>query len=188
MVPNRFTVVLDTNVLYGALHRNVILSLAAGGLLRPRWSQRTLSELSLRLADRIGEEQSEKQVARIQEAFPEGSILVSTSVESSLELPDADDKHVLAAAIQAKAAQIATDNVKDFPPANVAPHDIEVVTADHLIAHTVALAPTRAVASIRRMRKRLNKPSFDAEQLLLKLESHGLPEAASELSEYADLL
>ncbi len=34
--PNRFTVVLDANVLGGALKRNLLLSLAEAGLFRPR--------------------------------------------------------------------------------------------------------------------------------------------------------
>jgi len=41
---DRFTVVLDTNVLVGALSRNMLLSLAEDGLFRARWSQNTLHQ------------------------------------------------------------------------------------------------------------------------------------------------
>ena len=36
---DRFTVVLDTNVLVGALTRKMLPSLAEDGLFRARWSQ-----------------------------------------------------------------------------------------------------------------------------------------------------
>jgi hypothetical protein len=39
-----FSIVIDANVLAGALTRNIILSLAEAGFFRPYWSVRILDE------------------------------------------------------------------------------------------------------------------------------------------------
>ena len=41
---NRLMAILDANVLCGAHHRNILLSLAGAGFFRPRWSARILDE------------------------------------------------------------------------------------------------------------------------------------------------
>lgn len=179
---------LDTNVLFGALHRNMILSLAEGGFFRPRWSSTTLEELERSLEGRIGAEKAKMQVARINRAFPEGVVKIAPQMLTGLTLPDQDDRHVLAAAIQSRAAQIVTDNLKHFPAASMPMSDIEVVSADHLLSHTISQAPTNAAACIRNMRLRLNKPELTAEDLILKMEGQGLAETAAELADYAPLL
>jgi len=56
-----------------------------------------------------------------------------------LELPDADDRHVLAAAIKANARLIVTDNTKDFPQAVLAPWIIEARCADDFVIDLIDL-------------------------------------------------
>lgn len=50
-VADRFTVILDANVLYPFLVRDVLLSLAAAGLYRPRWSRDIMDEWSSKLIE-----------------------------------------------------------------------------------------------------------------------------------------
>jgi hypothetical protein len=46
---------------------------------------------------------------------------------------NSDDRHVLAAAINAHADFIVTINLKDFPPTGVMPHRIEIVHPDQRV-------------------------------------------------------
>ena len=188
MVPNRFTVILDANVLFSALQRNVALTLAESGFFRPRWSSTVLDELERNLAGRIGEEKAAKQRARIERAFPEGLVGLDGPKEIAPQLPDPDDRHVLAAAIGAKAAQIVTWNLKHFPPAALEPFEIEAVTPDELFSNTIELSETTAVAALSRMRKRLANPAFDADALILRMEQQGLSQTASILADFRELL
>lgn len=100
-------------------------------------------------------------------------------------LPDPGDKHVLAAALKTQAAMLVTENLKDFPEATLAPLNIEARSADAFIADTISLDTGRAVAAIRKMRERFNKPEMTAEQLLVAMEAAGLTDTVDVLRPHA---
>lgn len=188
---DRFTVVLDTNVLVGALVRNIILSLAEAGIFRPRWSAQTIDDEFVRVFGRLYPEQAHiasKQRAAILRAFPEGIAEVEECIVVGLKLPDPEDRHVLAAAIKTKASLIVTDNLKDFPADCLAKHEVEAVSADAFIADCIDLAGPEAIAALRTLRERLKNPEFDAEALLVRIEQIGLTQAATLLAPFKALL
>lgn len=49
-----------------------------------------------------------------------------------LDLPDPDDRHVLAAAVRAGAQAIITANLTDFPAAKLKPYAVEAIHPDDL--------------------------------------------------------
>jgi predicted nucleic acid-binding protein len=184
-----FSIVVDANVLAGALTRNIILSLAEAGFFRPYWSFRILDEFERYCAERTGSaENAKRQRGRIEAAFPEAIVTSLQTVEEGLSLPDPDDRHVLAAAIKAKAEVIVTENVRDFPARELKLHDIEILTLDQFVADILDLAGPEAVAALRVMRERFKNPEITAEALILKVETLGMSETANFLTEYRDLL
>ena len=197
MFANRFTVVIDACVLVRLLPRNIILSLAEAGLFRTRWSIEILNEMEVALRDHIFKGKDDaadlaaRQRARIMEAFDEAVVYdYKACLAMDINLPDADDRHVVAAAIKACAAVIVTDNVKDFPPDVLAPLGIEAKTADEFIADTIDLPEGHraAVAAIRKMRERLKRPEITAKELLLRMEGNGLLDSANVLRDHVDIL
>lgn len=167
LYPNRFTAILDANVLGGALTRNMLLSLAEADLFRPRWSERILDETERAIANITGGiADTRRQRAKIEKAFPDGTVTGFEVFEGTLNLPDSDDNHVLAAAIGTSAAVIVTDNLKDFPAAALEPHSIEARSADGFIADVIDLNPDQATDALRRMRERLSNPALDADALI----------------------
>lgn len=188
---DRFTAVIDTNVLVGALARNVVLSLAEAGIFWPRWSKTTLDVEFERVFDRLYPQVPKlgpKQRENIERAFPEAKVTEDPCIIECLDLPDPDDRHVVAAAIMSKAAVIVTDNVKDFPSEALEQHEIQAVPVDEFIADCIDLGGPEAVAALKAMRERFRQPAMDAEALLTLLEERGLTETARYLAPYKSLL
>ena len=52
-VANRFTVILDANVLVGSRKRDILLWFSFHGLFRARWSEEILDETRRALADKF---------------------------------------------------------------------------------------------------------------------------------------
>lgn len=189
--PNRFTAVIDTNVLLSNLSRNILLSLAEAGLYRPRWSQATFEREFghhfLRL--RPGQEAAFSRLRQAMErAFPEALAIEDEQVMGSLTLPDQDDRHVLAAAIQTSAGVIVTRNLKDFPSDILAQHNVESKSDDDFISDCIDMSPLQAVLALKTMRERFKQPEVVADGLLLRMEQVGLPQAAAMLAPFKELL
>lgn len=192
MFANRFTVVMDACVLVSPLKRNLLLSLAEAEFFRVRWSARILDEAERAIAKLIAdreavEAQSKAALARrkMEHAFEDAAVIGYESLVASLrELPDPDDAHVIAAAVKTRASVIVTDNLKHFPAGLLVPLDLEAKTADAFLADTIDLDIGRAVAAIRRMRERFNRPEKSPEMLLLAMEAVELTQTVDVLREH----
>lgn len=189
MFANRFTALVDACSLAGALNRNLLLTLAEAEFFRVRWSATILDETE-RAIGRIltgkGAADVTMHAAKarraMERAFEEAMVEDFDAFLCVCRgLPDPGDAHVLAAALKTKAATIVTENVKHFPLEILSPMGLEIRTADDFIADTIELDPGRAVAAIRNMRERLNKPSKTAQTLLLDMEAVGLVETVGVL-------
>jgi hypothetical protein len=97
----------------------------------------------------------------------------------SFELPDVKDRHVIAAAVQTRAAVIVTDNVRHFPRDYAKQFDLTISTADDFLSDVIDLHTPETVAVMRNMRQRFKRPEIDPETLLRRMESVGLTETAN---------
>lgn len=187
---SRYTVVLDANVLYPALLRDLLLSLAHADLYSAKWSShirdewtRSLLRDRPQMGDRIAE------AARLMEAaVPDCLVLGYEHLIENLHLPDPDDRHVLAAAIAGHADAIVTWNERDFPQSALDPFGIEVQSPDEFVLNQLMLEKIPALTAIKRMRERWERPQYDALALVDLLEQRGLPQTAAHLRDLIDLL
>lgn len=184
MRADRFTALIDANVLARALPHNVILSLAEDGFYRARWSADILDEteraIGRLLRDRVGEPGALAKIQRerVEAAFPEALVEGYAPLIVGPELPDKKDRHVLAAAIRTAAALIVTDNAKDFPSEVLEQFDIQQIGTDDFVADIIDLDPVGSVSSLRRMRVRFATPAIDAADLVRRMEAAGMTRAA----------
>ena len=106
----------------------------------------------------------------------------------ALTLPDENDRHVLAAAIQAGADAIVTFNLKDFPAAEMDKYHIEVLHPDEFIHHQVGLRPPAVIIAAQRCRARLQNPPVTAAEYLDTLARQSLPKTVAELLPYCTVI
>jgi hypothetical protein len=118
----------------------------------------------------------------IERAFEDALVVGYEALTTTgADLPDSNDRHVLAAAIKTRASVIVTENSKHFPAYTLRRLDLEPKTTDSFVADTIDLDQGRAVGAIRRMRERRRRPEQSPEQLLLRLEAIGLTQTVDVL-------
>mgnify|MGYP001185078229 CR=1 FL=1 len=84
------------------------------------------------------------------QAVPDGVVQGWQHIEPDLTgLPDADDRHVLAAAICGHADAIVTFNLGDFPTQALAPFGVEAQHPDDFLLNQLDLNPIAALKSIK---------------------------------------
>jgi len=105
-----------------------------------------------------------------------------------LQLPDPDDRHVLAAAIRSNANAIVTFNLKDFPERSLRQYDIEVIHPDDFILYQIDMAPTVCCRAFHAQRSALKNPPLSVETFLATLQKQQLPQTVSKLREFSDFL
>ena len=121
-----FVVVYDACVLYPAPVRDLLMEIAISGLARAKWTERIHQEwMSSLVADRPDIESRIQQTKKLMDiAIPDALVTHYESLIEGITLPDARDRHVLAAAIKCDARMIITANLKDFPQEYLVPHGI----------------------------------------------------------------
>jgi predicted nucleic acid-binding protein len=175
---------LDSCVLYPARLRDLLLSLAAVDLFCPLWSEMIHEEwITKVLANRPDLTRAQLEAARsaMDHAFPAASIFGFERLIPTVSLPDPDDRHVLAAAIHARADLIVTVNLKDFPTAALSSQGIVAAHPDPFVDYLFDLDEPEAVDAVARMRGRLRAPSLSADDFIDSIAQVGMPLTASRL-------
>lgn len=186
----RYTAVLDANVLYPALLRDVLLSLAHSDLYSAKWSAHIRDEWTRSLLrDRPEKrEQIQAAVEAMEEAIPDCLVMGYEHLIEGLNLPDSNDRHVLAAAIAGHADAIITWNEKDFPRDVLDSFGIELQTPDEFVLNQIMLRGTIALTAIKAMRERWARPEVSAMALVELFEKRGLPQTAAHLRDVVGLI
>lgn len=186
----RFTAILDACVLCPQLVRDMLLRLAHAGLYHARWSTLIEEEWTSNLLQSKPEIRAavERTVILMRQAIPDCLVVGHEALITGLELPDPDDRHVLAAAIAGHADAIVTFNTKDFPAEVLAVHQLEAQHPDEFIMNQLELHEIAALGAIKEMRASWKNPARSAEELVKALELRGLPQTAAYLAKASKLI
>ncbi len=186
-----FVAVYDACVLYRAPLRDLLMHLALSGLYRARWTDRIHDEwISARLRQRSDLTLEALQWTRQQmdAAIPDCLVVGYEGLETGLNLPDPNDRHVLAAAILCRAGVIVTYDLKDFPEQVLAPFGITAQHPDEFITHAFDLDPGAVCKAVRDQRATLRNPPHSVESLFDTFLKQELATTVSALRVHADLL
>ncbi|WP_240616864.1 PIN domain-containing protein [Sphingorhabdus sp. YGSMI21] len=182
---------MDACVLYPAPLRDVLIELSATDLYRAKWTAKIHNEWISNLLENRPDltlQQLERTRDLMNAAVLDCMVVGYESLEEALELPDPDDRHVLAAAIHSGADAIVTMNLKDFPKEVVEKYDKEILHPDDFLHFQFELSEADFLTSVQRIIGRLKNPVISAEEYLETLELQGLPKTVSALSEFVSIL
>ncbi len=183
--------VLDACVLYPAPLRDLLLRLALNGLFRARWTERIHQEWMRNLIIKRPDltlKQLERTRELMNQAVPDALVMDYELLIPELELPDNDDRHVLAAAIRCQAGIIVTFNLDDFPARALSRHSVEVWHPNKFVSKLFDLDPDAVCTAVRGQRSALKNPPKSPRELLDILRVQGLPDVVSKLEPMIDLI
>lgn len=191
MLRGRYPALLDANVLHPAFVRSALFWFAAERLFRPHWSDDIVREWEGSVRERfpdVPDKWFTDQLALWNEHFPDARIAGYEPFIDALDLPDPEDRHVLAAAIVGRCAGIVTCNVKHFPRELIAPLGIEISHPDEFIVSVIDLDPERAFKACRLHREAMARTSPTREEYLERFERAGLIQAHQRLTPHVEVL
>lgn len=185
----RFAAFLDACVLVPVALTDTLLRLADQDLLRPLWSQPVLEEATdavsqIRPSELAG---MRGRVAAMNAHFPDALVQGWEPLVTGIALPDPDDRHVVAAAVRGGADCILTHNLRDFPPAALAPLGLQSIGPDDFLLDQLDLAPAVTVQVVRAQAAATGKPPHPALtplQVLASLTAAGAPAFAAEMQRH----
>lgn len=186
-----FTALYDACVLYPAPLRDVLMQLALTDLYRAKWSHMIHGEWMRNLLHNrpdLTRERLERTRERMDAHTRDCLVIGFEDLIDALDLPDPDDRHVLAAAIHGRADVIVTDNLPHFPPEYLSRYGIEAQHPDAFLTHLIDLAPGSVCAAARTHRLRLKKPPKTVTEYLETLEYQSLSQFVAHLRAFAELL
>jgi predicted nucleic acid-binding protein len=188
----RFTAVLDACVLFPIATADALVSLAVAGLFAAKWTVAIEAEW-LAVAERRHPGLAGRFTTRrdaMRDAVLDWEVKAAgwKALAPCLELPDADDVHVLAAAIAGHADCIVTTNLKDFPASVLEVYGLIALHPDDFIVAQLDLDLYPALGAFKAMRARKRNPAYTAEEFAAAMERNGLVATAERLRRAGDLI
>ncbi len=102
----------------------------------------------------------------------------------TIELPDCDDRHVVAAGIHSGASLIVTFNLKDFPQEALSRYNLVAQHPDDFIVHLLDLHPASVLEAAATHRRSLKAPPKSADEYLDTLLAQGLTQSVAVMRQW----
>lgn len=188
----RYTAVIDACVFYGMLKTDTLMSLCSRGLFAAKWSERIENEWIGHLIEKMPNKEAEiiRRRDTMRVAVPDWAVCPKgiASIEQSLQLPDMNDRHVLAAAMIGHADCIVTDDKWGFDDEIVSQYGIEIIDTDSFIVNQLDLDEYQALAALKAMRLRWKNPDATPDDFCAVFEKNKLLLTAQRLRDRIELI
>jgi len=179
-----FIVIYDACVLYPAPLRDLLVRVGMTGLVQVKWTDDILEECFRSILEKKPEltaDRLKRTRTLMNRAIRDVLVEGYGDLVDILDLPDPDDRHVLAAAVRCGAQAIITTNLKHFPHEALSPYSMEALHPDDFILDLLDLAPGVILKVLDEQMQALKSPPVALSDLLDTLESNGLVQSMSEV-------
>ena len=174
--------ILDACVLYSPSLRDLLMWLASIRVYAPRLTEEIHDEwIRNVLADNpeVTPAQLDRTRRLMNQITPECLVSGYESRTPTLGLPDENDRHVLAAAIESGATVIVTFNLSDFPAVVLMAYGVEPLHPDVFLSALCDEAPDLFLQAVQTHRASLRNPPKTAEDYIQTLRVTGLKRLAA---------
>jgi predicted nucleic acid-binding protein len=168
-------------VLFPARLRDTLIRLAIAGLYRALWTDEILDECFRSIGAQRPDLDAERlaRTRRLMNAAVVDALVTGYEPRiSRIELPDPDDRHVVAAAVKGGATMIVTSNTKDFPRSVLEPLALVTIKPDVFLVQLLKRAPGAVIKVLKEQAAALKNPETTFEELLDSLGATGLRQFA----------
>ncbi len=155
---SNITVIYDACVLYPAPLRDFLMRLALTDLYKARWTDMIHDEWTHNVLKQRPDLKPDDLVRTrsMMNAHVRDSLVTGFEhLIPSIELPDPNDGHIVAAAIHSGATLIVTFNLKDFPLEQLKPYNLAAQHPDDFIFDLLGLQPARVCEAAANHRRSL---------------------------------
>ncbi len=162
---------------------DTLLRAAEAELYQVHFSQEILDGATRNLVKkgRMTDDKAARFQQMLKTHFPEAMVEVPPELVAVMS-NEPGDRHVVAAAIMAKAEVIVTANLKHFPAEALIPWGIEAWHPDDFLVHLDESSPEKMIQVIRQQSEDLQNPPLNVAELLDNLETNNrLPKFASNI-------
>lgn len=164
---------LDTCVLYPALLCDTLLRLASAGLYSPLWSADIEDELTRNLLKVLPTETVTRRLERMNTAFPKARVSEYSHLINA-QTCHTKDRHVLAAALSARADVLLTFNLKDFPKESLRGGKVRVLHPDAYLLELLEKEPVTVRGQLKQQARSNRRAPRTFDDLCLALSKAGL--------------
>ncbi len=183
--------VFDACILYPFHLRNIVVQAAVDRLIEARWTDAIHDEWIRNLAVDTPTIPIERLLITrrlMNDALPGATVIGYEDLIPMVSLPDPDDRHVVAAAIVARASVILTWNLRDFPATALKKYGLHRQTPDAVLAELYDQSPDLTAGSLANARRNLNKSRVSASDFIDILDNQKLKNLAKRVrSRLADI-
>ena len=175
-------ILVDACVLYSACCRDILIQCDIDGHLRLRWTKLILAETQhslLRRRPDLNSAQIRRTFKLMNQACPDALQISDKQPHLQLNLPDPDDNHILAAAINTNSEIILTFNLKDFPSGILNQYKIKAQNPDDWLSKFYQSKPNDLLFSLEKCRTRLSFPPLNFREYKSELKKSGLSRLSS---------
>lgn len=178
----KFKAVLDTNVIYPVVIRDLLFWFAFYDLYTPKWSSNIFEEWkNVMIRKGVDEDEAAKRVNKANLAFPDALVQNYEQLIPTFSLPDQKDNHVIAAAVKSNADVIVTNNLRDFPSEYIETFGIKAISVDNFLTDIIDLNHDTAVKAFKELVLNKKNPEMNDYEVLDSFRRNGLTETADYL-------
>ncbi|MGF6307078.1 putative nucleic acid-binding protein [Bradyrhizobium sp. i1.8.4] len=173
--------VFDACILYPFHLRNIVVQAAVDRLVEARWTDAIHDEWIRSLTTDVPAIPIERlQITRrlMNDALPAATVGGYEKHIPTVTLPDPDDRHVVAAAIAAKASLILTWNLRHFPENELKKFSLRRMNPDDFLSELFNKVPDLVIGSLANARRNLSKTRVAASDFIAILKGQKLVQLA----------